>query len=262
MKTPVIIAAYNEAEYIGRTLARLDSATTEPFVVVNGEEGAQETVVAAEQFTDAVHLREEQGKLPAIQYALRTLLARDSGLIQRPIILTDADTYPLFPRAWSSTMAHSLEGETPAIASGLTVHHDGPLPDRLIRSFRKVRRERQIAATGEFTAVSGANMAINIGNDDVYEQLIGLPHIWPSEDRHMAYTIATSSDESRFVRHTGIKSAVGQSMRFSPSMWSRILNGQQETVSRIEDDYARRRAIGVTHYATTDNQLVPYDEAK
>lgn len=260
MKTPVIIAAYNEAEYIGRTLARLDSATTEPFVVVNGDVGADETVLAAEKFTDTVYRRDEQGKLPAIQFALRTLLARDSSLIQRPIILTDADTYPLFPKSWSDIIARSIEGEAPAIASGLTAHHDGPLPDRLIRSFRKMRQERRVAATGEFTAVSGANMAINIGNDDVYEQLVGLPHIWPSEDRHMAYTIASSSDGARFVRHTSLKTAVGQSMRFSPSMWSRIINGQEATVNRIQDDYARRRAAGVTHYATPDNQLVPYDE--
>lgn len=71
MKTPVIIAAYNEAELIGKCLSHLDRDQVEPIVSVNGSTDA--TAEIARGFGVKVLDRPEQGKLPAIQDALKLL---------------------------------------------------------------------------------------------------------------------------------------------------------------------------------------------
>jgi glycosyltransferase involved in cell wall biosynthesis len=119
MKTPVVIAALNEERNIGRTLDTLPRDLTEPIVVVNGS--SDNTAAIARRFTDQVYDLPEQGKMPAIQFAMKRLGNRALD----PFIVLDADSAPIFPRHWSDAMVKNI---TPP-PFGRNRHGDIPTSD-------------------------------------------------------------------------------------------------------------------------------------
>lgn len=248
MKTPVIIPAFDEAEHIGSTLRALDATTTEPFVIVNGEKGARETAEVASSYTPNVYIRPEQGKLPAIQFALKMLMKSDTHALAEPILFSDADSRPLAPRQWAHTMGQAVAGSVACSAAGLTLFSDGPLLDRSVRNARRIMRAREDSGTSSLRSSFGANMALNFANNhDLIDQTLNLPHIWPGEDRYLLHMIGGDKRE-HFTQLASRGSTVLQSARFMKPISSVL---KEDLATRQADTirhYISRRARTSTHY--------------
>ena len=83
MKTPVLIAARNEAVTVGRLLERLPADLVEPIVIANG--CTDDRAAVAQSFGAVVLEREEPGKLPALQDGVRHLAERNRA-VDEPIL--------------------------------------------------------------------------------------------------------------------------------------------------------------------------------
>lgn len=262
MKTPVIIAAYNEAGHIGTTLRRLEASEVEPIVMVNGEIGAQETIEAAEKYTNNVYFSEEQGKLPAIQSAFRMLYDRDAATVHEPLILLDADSRPIFPRAWHQAMTDAVRGDEARIASGTYIYTERNPVIFAYRALRSLQIAHQAKANTTLKATYGRNMSVNFaGDQELFDRVLNMEHIWPGEDRYMARVVGGQGLKS-FSQLTGVQPAVFTSSRFTTPFGYRLLHGSAGLRDAVVGDYMNRRAAGATHYYTADEPApIPYDTA-
>ena len=253
MKTPVIIAAYNEAERIGTTLRALDARHVEPFVIVNGELGSQDTAYEAIRYTPNVVKIAEQGKLPAMQLGFRKLLHYDKDAFSKPILLTDADSRPLMSRAWGPSLAGAVAGEVPSIAAGTVLLNDGPVLDNGLRSIRRIVQAHRDRNTVSLSSVYGSNMAINFADDTAkIETILEAPHIWPSEDRYIAHVMSAESTDS-FTQLTNLGSAMLTSARYTSPLVGKLLLGRKQRHAANVKHYASRRASSATHYFDWQN---------
>lgn len=247
MKTPVIIPAFDEADQIGPTLSRLDASTVEPFVVVNGDRGSSETAEVARFYTPNVFILREQGKLPAIQFALRKLYEYDADSYTNPIILTDADTKPLFPKSWGPAMSGAVVGPRACAAAGLVFFHDGPFFDSAARNMFRVYEAAKGYGKYSLKPAYGANLAVNFAGDTrLIDEVLNAPHIWPAEDRYLAHTIA--GEQRRFRQVVQIGGVVLTSARFLPPLREKIGLQEEERFKSNVLYYGLRRANSVTHY--------------
>ncbi|MES2630873.1 MAG: glycosyltransferase family A protein [Patescibacteria group bacterium] len=261
MKTPVIIAAYNEADRIGTTLESIDKSVCEPYVVVNGSEGAQETAAVARAHTDHVYISEEQGQFPAIQFALRRLIANDPDAFGHPILITDADTKIRDGAEWEQALSHAIEGPTPKSVGGLVLSKDCPPFEAALRNTNRFLRTKRIAAQPyNLNALGGPSIGLNFANNsEIIEEIMDAPHIWLGNDRYMAHVVA-GGDEARFIQLTSIGSAVMASERYSNSLLEWFLP-RQKRVELTKERYLSRQAIGATHMFDTDSlQLLAVDK--
>lgn len=247
MKTPVLIAAYNEADRIGQTLHALDQATTEPFVIVNGVEGAEDTMRVAEEYTSHVYRRPEQGKLPALQYGLRQLFQYDADADKNPILFTDADTQPVIPEIWAPTLGEAVVGKQACAAAGIVFFHEGSRVDSTLRNTRRVLEALATVRGYTLKPAYGANLAINFaGDQDRIEQVLDAPHVWPAEDRYLAYLMA--GDERRFSQTKWLGAAVMTSARYLRPLREKIGMHKRERLDENISHYGARQADTVTHY--------------
>ncbi len=247
MKTPVIIAAYNEAEHIGSTLRRLDAADVEPIVVVNGDDGAAETLEEASRYTERVYMNTEQGKLPAIQLALRLPHDHDAAMLSQPLLLIDADSKPVFPKRWHKEMTDAVSAEGISVASGTFMYSERNPAIFVFRALRAQQLAKQGRDEHSLIGTFGRNMAINFkGDADLLDATLEMPHIWPGEDRYIASKLGGEQLE-RFTQIIGIGNAVLTSNRFTIPFGHRLIHGNEEYARRVEDNYASRRASSVTH---------------
>lgn len=249
MKTPVLIAACNEEAYIGQALAHLNAGTTEPLVVVNGSEDA--TAAEARHFTDNVFELPDKGKLPAIQYGLKQLGSR----ALEPLLMLDADSYPIMPTRWAQGMTKSVAGKAPALTAGPIAFTDGTAIGSMIRSGRRMQQALAARSTGTLKATFGANLALNTATPEMLDMILGLEHIWPGEDRYMASLVR---DQGRFTQSVALGNTVLTSGRWLPSLRRRLQIGQAAAGDLVKGNYTNRRAPGVTHYFR-DGQLHAYE---
>ncbi len=255
MKTPVIIPAFNEADTIGATLRALDATRVEPFVVVNGEQGWLDTAEAASSYTPHVFLQTEQGKMPAVQLALRKVLAYDSEAFGKPIIMTDADSVPLWTSRWSDELSIAVAGTKSArAAAGPIYFRDGPLVDTILRNTRRFFHVRE--ARGSYVGAIGANMVVNFANDPfVIDEVMNMPHIWPGEDRYLLRTVS-GNDLARYSQLTSFGAAVVTSSRFLPPLFERFSMSPRERQLKSNRQYIERRAAAVAHFYDEDDGLL------
>lgn len=250
MKTPVLIAACNEEAYIGQALAHLNAGTTEPFVVVNGSDDA--TAAEARRFTDNVFVLPDKGKLPAIQYGLKQLGSR----ALEPLLMLDADSYPMAPIRWERGMTKSVAGEAPALTAGPIAFTDGTVVGSLVRSGRRMQQAVAARRTGALKGTFGANLALNIADPEMLDTILGLEHIWPGEDRYMASLVR---ERGKFTQSVAPWNTVLTSGRWLPSLRRRLRIGQAAAGDLVKGNYIDRRAPGVTHYFR-DGQLHVYEQ--
>lgn len=247
MKTPVIIPAFDEAEHIGSTLRALDAATTEPFVIVNGEQGARETLEVARTYVSHVYHRTEQGKFPAIQFALRTLAQYDDEAYDKPILFMDADTMPLRPKQWTRTLGSAVLGSTASAAAGLVFFHDGPIIDCALRNAHRFVEAAQSRRGYSLKPAYGANLAINFAGDmERLEEVLDAPHVWPAEDRYLAHLMA--GEERRFTQTVRLGAAVLTSARSLVPLREKLGMREDERFDANVTRYGTRQADTVTHY--------------
>ncbi len=261
MKTPVIIAAYNEAERIGKTLNSLDRDVCEPFVVVNGEEGLVETAAIASLYTDKVYVVDEQGKMPAIQLGFRKLYDYTSDAFSHPILFTDADTQVFNSVIWANSLSAAVEGPVPKSAAGLVLCNEGSVAVCGLRNINRIIRAKKIATNSyDMSAVIGSNLALNFANDEqIIDAIMNAPHIWPGEDKYMAHVIA-GGDADRFTQLTDLGSAVAASSRYYNRLSERFLP-KQERKALSTERYMARRAVNTTHlFDTQSMDLLAYEK--
>jgi len=257
MKTPVIIPAFNEASQIGPTLRALDHNTVEPFVIVNGEKGADETAAAALMLTPNVFILPEQGKLPAIQYALKKLIEYDKDVYVNPILLSDADSWPLVRADWARVMGQAVAGNVARSAAGLTLLADGPVVDCGLRNARRLMRARQDQGTNTLRSAFGANMAINFANDhELLERVLEVPHVWPGEDRYLLHLAGGDGERERFTQLASIGSTVLTSSRFLKPLVSTFGQSMDTRLSAKRKEYTFRKADSVTHFFDDEASLL------
>ncbi len=202
METPVIIPALNEENNIGRLLRNLPKDVA-PIVVVNGS--TDHTAEIAESFGVKLFNLTEQGKLPAIQHALRFLGKRALD----PLIILDADSTPIFPKAWHNQMLSSLEPEsrhciavsgpvwsTPNMNS-LDCHIDSAARS-LYRIASVITKRHKSVHSGVGGSQYGPNQGYHMQNYSTLEQVLDLDHYWPREDLATVKTIVGSDKNGVF----------------------------------------------------------------
>lgn len=234
MKTPVIIAAHNEAAMIGRALDRLHARDVEPHVMANGCE--DETADIARSYGAVVYETKEAGKLPAIQTVLTALGDRALS----PALYMDADSYPAFSGGWHRRMLRGLDNEEPSAVSGPIVldtfgptglAYDGKYyPDNL-----RARRD-------DTTRFRGANMATHIQREPVLKRILELPHIWPGEDCAMELALKSEGGSSRQIIHPG--AAIMTSARYISPITDIFTEGRSEVRKKSLRNYRERAAEG------------------
>lgn len=238
MSTPVLIAAYNEEAYIGRTLKSLDPGEVEPLVLVNGSTDA--TADIARYFGATTLESDESGKLPALQQGLRHLGKRALG----PVLYLDSDSYPLSPRAWSRAMTGRLQKDAPSVVSGMTSLGDASIPESVLRTAKRATLCVKAKLAGDASATFGANMATRLAEDDVLQEVLEMPHIWPGEDIALVDLVG---GHGTFEQSIDPRTYVHMSARSLPPLSRRLSAGKREAARDSHIDYLRRAAPGVTH---------------
>lgn len=184
---PVIIPAYNEGHRLARTLKRLSATTVEPLIAMNG--CTDNTLNVVERFGVSYLMNDEQGKLPIIQKSLRFL----GKQALNPLIILDADTYPLMPRQWSRYMNQELSSsKKPMALSGLCWFNSDNKIYSSIHSMRRVKNSI-LSEQNHTVNVCGPNLGLNIKNTQILDHILNLPHLWPGEDTAMVEIIVQNN---------------------------------------------------------------------
>lgn len=235
MPTPVIIAAYNEAERIGSTLDALDNKTCGPIVVANGCD--DETAAIARGYGVHVIERAEQGKLLAIQEALHCLGARALG----PVLFLDADSQPRFPRLWAKTMQGNIDPDTAHVRAGSLSYTGGSVIDDLGWT-AKAQRDAYMAVRSGTPRFCGANMLTQFHNERILGKILELPHIWLGEDHAIGLEVAENG--GAMDQLVDIRANVKTSARYLPSIAHVLSVGSEEAKKEIGRRYKERAAPG------------------
>ena len=239
MKTPVVIAAFNEEAFIGPTLNALDNKTCEPIVVANGCDDS--TADIARNFGVSVIERAEQGKLPAIQEALRCLGERALG----PVLFLDADSQPRFPKLWVNAMQKGVDVDGVHVRAGSISYMGGSLLDDIGWTV-KAQLDACKALKSEVPRYCGANMLTQMRHERVLGKILELPHIWLGEDHAIGTTI---SDHDGVADQTvDLRANVKTSARFLPPVTHVICVGAEEAKKELGEQYKERAAPGSITY--------------
>jgi glycosyltransferase involved in cell wall biosynthesis len=247
---PVLIAAHNEEDMIGRTLSRLPRDFN-PIVISNGSTDA--TVEVASHFGGHVIDLDTPGKLPAQQEGVRYLRGLGHSATD-PILFLDADSYPLFPKRWGQAMtertlhAHTDQpaaADRPSFTSGLVGCTDGGLVLNVLRTAHAYKRTAAEQSPNNIHTVYGANMGIVFGTENVREEFLNMENVWPGEDRATAKLIINAGGNFRQLLHPD--SLVLASTRYRAPLIQRLLHGRKAMVARYGQGYEDRRPPHVTH---------------
>jgi glycosyltransferase involved in cell wall biosynthesis len=234
MKTPVVIAAYNEASMISRTLDNLDAAIVEPHVIANGCQ--DETADIARSYGAIVYEEPEAGKLPAIQTVLHALGDRALS----PVLYLDADSFPLRTRSWHRRMTESLSPEVPTATSGPIIL-DSFGPSGLIYD-TKYYMDSIKARRKDTVRFRGANMATHFRQEAALKRILELPHIWPGEDHAMELALLSEGGTTHQVTHPG--AMVMTSSRYTFPIIDFVTAGRKGMRQKSLDLYKERAAAG------------------
>ena len=253
MKTPVIIAAYNEEKRISETLRSLPADLTEPIVAVNGSTDA--TAEIARSFGVQVLELEEQGKLPAIQSALGSLGQR----ALEPLMILDADTVPVNPVKWHRIMTKQLNarGDVPMMTSGPVWFtseygaHIGPAARSLFRVAQAAATRTIAANTGLKGGQYGPNQGMRIQRPEILDSVMALGHYWPLDDVALTETVADTEQGSfKQLVHKDAFAYTPESLSFPPLSFY-LKNGMKKAVDATVQAYADRGAKGSQPYSPT-----------
>ncbi len=239
-KIPVLIAARNEADYIGKTLDMLDPLTVEPLIVVN--DSHDDTANIARSTGANVIEINEPGKLLAIQHGLKYL--GRSAL--SPLLLTDADTYPVYPKKWAKHMLSGLRNDR-NVASGLYIAcEDEPGLNRSVLSALRLANVFAKLLTNTPHA-SGTNMVMKIESPEMLEELLEMDNFWPGEDLAIM-NLVSRGDPARRRTVLDPFAAVRTSSRYLPAVKDILIKGRGATLDAVEEDRVGRRAPDTVKY--------------
>jgi len=251
MKTPVIVPAYNEANYLGKVLTRLPADRVEPIVANNGSTDATGRI--AELFGARVITMPEQGKLPAVQHSLKQLGKRALG----PVLILDGDTYPLFPAAWHDTMREQLIGmfadtKRPVTTGGLVWYTEANVLHSFLKLASATKKATKVhrVPNMRYSGVYGPNMGIHLRSNDTLDAVLDLPHYWPGEDIAIANTAISRGGVHKAI--VGIRALAVSPMSVSAvSLLDYLRGGAKKSCEDGVADYISRGAAGSQPYITS-----------
>lgn len=248
MRTPVIIPAHQEAEILGSTLSALSGREFDPYVAVNGS--GDNSAEVADSCGAKVFVFEDQGKLPAIQGVIKSL--GDRAL--EPLIILDADTRPLMPKLWLRSMVKLLTNkvpDAPAVIGGPIIFNDAGMRDKIAYSARGILlgiREPFKNRDGSRILRAGPNMGLKIHSKEVLEQIIGLDHYWPGEDRAIVKTVKDAGGRHLQPLYPSLFT-ITRMPRGYPSVSKRRRLTKSQSAQYIQDEYIQRAADGSVPYS-------------
>lgn len=198
MAVPVLIAAKDEAGYIERTLEALPRNSCEPIVIANGCQDRTPQLASRFDNVDLI-VREEAGKLPAIQAGLRRLGNRAA----EPLIFLDADTRPLIGTQWVNTfMGRMSDTKEPKFVIGPVIFdYSDPLSLMIKSGLHNFNQWRSLK-NPDSHAASGCNTVVEFGKYAL-EAVLELPHIWPGEDLAMKEIVTQHGGRATKINHYG-----------------------------------------------------------
>lgn len=243
MKTPVLIAARNEAEHIGNTVRSLPDEV-EAIVIPNGCYGYDRTAAIADEHGATVLEGSPEGKLPALQFGLDYLGERALG----PLLLLDADSRPIAPRNWITRMLQARQesdAEKPAIVGGPMFFNS---LDPLTSAWRNLGHWRRdfISRHDPKAGVCGRNVLLNLKDESTLEYILALPHFWPREDAALRDAI-TNQDGQVITLLNPLAAVLTSDERF-PGLATRIKLGREASVELATKTYLDEAAPGSTPY--------------
>ena len=237
MTTSIIIPAYNEEGHIASTLRSLPHEEVRPIVALNASN--DRTAEIAEGFGAELVVSDEQGKLLAIQQALK-MLGKNA---LEPFIILDADTKPIFPRFWARNMITGLhpERQLPSALGGPVIFTDGQIIEDAIRTFRRARRTLQTRSASEVGRIpqSGPNMSLFLQNSEALDSILALPNYWPGEDQAMNQVVLDHGGEYTASLSPYILAYTPTSESYLSSRERRRL-GIKNARSKVLDSYVAR----------------------
>jgi len=236
MNLPVLIAARNEASNIGETLSHLDLDTVTPYVIVNGS--TDNTAEIARSHIKNVYEIHEASKMRAIQYGLKILGPEALG----PVLYTDADSRPLFPRQWAATMVRGL-GDA-RVGVGLLAASDGSWLERMLISELRIANSFEKYIRGK-THVAGANMITRIDDYETLDRVLRLDNFGQGEDTARSDAILQGDRPKAILNPAAM---VLTSSRFKPSPLQIFLHGKQWAREASQADTISRQAPGTKTY--------------
>lgn len=174
MPTPVIIPAHNEANFLDRTLGHMPK-DCDPIVIANG--CTDRTPAITRSFGATLIELSDKSKTRAFQQGLRHLGRRAT----EPMLLLDADTYPL-SRHWPQAMCASFESAgSPQCAVGPVVYTGGvSRAANIVRTAKRYLINSRAYLQGT-TRPCGQNMALRL-DEKTLEAMLGMDDYWPGED--------------------------------------------------------------------------------
>ena len=177
MKTPVLIAARNEAEHLDALFQHMP-ADAEPIVIPNGCD--DNTAEIAANYGAVVLEGAPEGKLPALQTGIEYLGDR----AVEPFVTLDADSYPRLPETWLPSLRHAREkmtADAPAVVTGTFVYQG---PDPITAAWSSLASMRHLLKSrhDSSAAAYGRNMLIDLHDEETVDDLLSMEHIWPGED--------------------------------------------------------------------------------
>ncbi|MFI5271004.1 MAG: glycosyltransferase [Candidatus Saccharimonadales bacterium] len=241
MSVPVLIPARNEAAHIANTLDALPR-DVEPIVIPNG--CTDYTAEIAEDFGVSVLRGSEEGKLPALQFAIQHLGER----ALEPFVALDADSRPLRPEKWIDAMMKArgkLDTERPAMVTGSHIF-EGINP--LVLTFLNMSTwwNQQRGHQDPRFPMSAANLLFHLRDQETVDRILELPHIWPMEDKALRDVvierngglISTVNRNARVVtdaadRYTGLFS----NFKFDLKLIFSLAPVEQDAESAIAESY-------------------------
>lgn len=242
-RIPIFIPARNEEAHIGDALLRLP--IEDVTVLANG--CTDRTVEIAHYFGARVIERQEAGKLPALQEAIADLGKQAT----RSFVTLDADSVPLFPRRWVSSLASSLKNideQQPAIVVGPTLFVKGPgfaaNAHRTLDQYRKQFTTRKQDFRGSF---AGRNMLIRPGADAVVDALLELEHYWPGEDYAIRDTIMEHGGTT-YKDPSPLAGVATDAARYANLRDTLSKTKQHALRSRLKQSYIDDRPFGARRY--------------
>jgi hypothetical protein len=242
MKTPVLIAARNEAAHIAKTLEALP-VTVEPIVIPNG--CVDNTAEIAARAGATIVKGSPEGKMPALQHGLHHL--GDRAL--EPLIILDADSYPLFPKRWPLPLLagrERLDTQEPAVVVGPYVFNDIDFVSSAWRNLGHWRQYIKKARHDQNHGAAGCNSLIDLKRASVLRAIMDLPNIWPREDVAIKDTILEQGGNfGKSVHPLAIVATRGD--RF-PGWLKRIRLGRAVSQQGIRQSYLDEAAPGSVPY--------------
>jgi len=234
---PIIIPAKDAADHLPKTLSTLHQIGSEVIVVINGtsDNSAEISLQAG-----ATVLESKPGKMPAIQAGLEYLGSR----ALEPLVILDADTYPLDATGWARAAYDGLSQSYGAAAIyPWLITRSGSINGSL-RTLRSL--QNSLMHPHKPLSRVGHSMGLKLTQNSL-KDFLSLPNFWPRED--IAMVRVMQKDGVKTQRPYGLHYFLSTPCPNPEITLIKRLSLGLERASEISDDlYIRRGPSDAIYY--------------